>query len=151
MISKGMWAVSSGSYSDYRVMAVCDSKQRAEKAASVLNSEGGYGEAFAEEIRYLDHDPKQYTIHSINENLWDNGTSSEHHESQRTEWEHDLMFPEHVRPVGWRWVRAPMHDNKGGRLEVYGTSLKRVQKVFSDKTAEIRATDALRLRTEAHS
>lgn len=147
MVAKSMWVVSRGSYSDYRVMAICDSKERAEKAAKLLE----YGEGFAEELIYLDHDPKRYTVHEISENLWDNGATTQHQESQRTEWEHDLLFPERLRPVGWRWVRAPVHHNEGGRLEVYGTSLTRVQKVFSDKSAEIRATDTLRLRSEAHS
>lgn len=148
---KTVWGVSRGDYSAYRVMAICDSQERAERIVGLLADPNGYGDADAEAFIYFDRDPVRVTTYSMSCEVWDNGTTSETRESVRTEWEMDMLWPERNVPVSWRWVRAPIHQNKGGRLEVGGTSRTRVAKVFSDRRAELLAVDAVRMRPEAHS
>jgi hypothetical protein len=66
--------------------------------------------------------------------------------SSRENW----LAPEQLsKPVTWRWVRAPVHDGKGGRLEVYGTDEQRVRQTFSDRKAQLLTEDAFRMRREA--
>lgn len=69
-------------------------------------------------------------------NLWDNGKESETKTSMRTVW----PFADYAgipSAVSWRWVRAPVHNNAGGRLTVEGIDHERVRKVFSERRAEI--------------
>lgn len=146
---KFRWAVSSGSYSDYRVKCIVSSKKLAEQIAAVETD--GYTSYFVESIPFFDRMPERITVHGIQANLWDDDTSDEAAVSERVEWEHDMLYPEQIAPVRWRWVRAPVHNTKGGRLEVYGTDLTRVRKVFSDRRALILSGDPLRSRREATS
>ena len=143
------WAVSSRSYSDYRVLCICDSKKRAERIAGLYNADReNYGDAMVETIPYFAREPVQVTSYERQANVWDDGTVSDQRDSQNTEWEFSMFWPERNTPVGWRWVRAPIHDGKGGRLEVYGTDRKRVLRVFSDRKAQLLVEDAFRMRGE---
>ena len=147
-----LWAVSRGSYSDYRVLCVCDSKKRAKGVVKAMKAskQSLYGDdPFVEEIVYLDRDPERVTVYGISEELLDSGESDNRRDSERVEWEHDMLYPEYNRPVTWRWVRAPYIEKRGGRLEVNGTDLERVRKVFSDRRAMILSDDAMRARKEA--
>lgn len=139
-----MWAVSSGSYSDYRVLCVCATKKDAERIIARAADE------FADEMRVeqkilADDTTAPEEILNLTVNLWDDGTEGGHREWVRAQWPWDYGY---APPVKWRWVRAPIHDNKGGRLEVSGSDHERVRRVFSDRRAQIKAEDALRLKPE---
>ena len=138
-----MWGVSRGSYSDYRMLCVCDSKKRAKEIAALTD------DGMVEALPYFDRDPKRVTTFWLNENLYDDGTTDERYESQRTEWEFDMLYPERIAPVRWRWVRASIHRGRGGRLEVSGTDLERVRKVFGDRRGMLLTDEAMRSRREA--
>jgi hypothetical protein len=144
------WIVTKGEYSDYSVMCVCDTKERAEQIVALYNGDSAfsYGDARVEAVIYLDREPKKLTTYFRQVQVWDDGHTDAERENQNVEWEFDLLWPERAKPVTWRWVRAPMHNNKGGRLEVAGTSAKRVAKVFSEKRAQLLADDAMRMRQE---
>src|SRR5207253_3337328 len=110
-----------------------------------------YSDARIEEMPMLSAVPEKVTLHERYVQVWDDGTTSDQVEQVRTEWPFDMLWPERNRPVGWRWVRAPIHNGRGGRLEVWGTSKGRVDKVFSERRAQLLADDAFRARSEARS
>lgn len=152
MTGRVAYVVSRGTYSDYRVLAVADSKKRAKKMADALNEDvSSYDRAEVETLPYFDRDPEKVTIYGLMAELMDNGSVRNERQADRVEWEHDTLYPEYAVPVHWRWVRAPMYHGKGGRLEVHGTDRERVRKVYSEKRAEILSGEPLRARNEAHS
>lgn len=105
--------------------------------------------AEVESLPYFDRSPERIEVHERQENVWDDGTTSDLSVRVKVEWEHDMLYPERIAPVLWRWVRAPMHKGKGGRLEVYGTDPERVARVFSDRRAHLLAEDTFRMKREA--
>lgn len=146
-----MWTVESGEYSDHRVLCVCRTKKQAQEIADALNAnKSGYYDAYvgtlpiATGVNYV-------TTYTMQCNVWDDGTTTETSESVRTELDIDMLWPERERPVGWRWVRAPIHNGRGGRLEVFGTDHEAVRRTFSDRRAQLIAEDAFRKRREAKS
>jgi len=145
-----MWALSSGSYSDYRVLCVCPSKKVAKQLAARYNADNrSYDEVYVEQIAFVsDPDIQRIEIMSMFQEIWDNGEISEPRQQYRVEWPFDLLYPEAAVPVSVRWVRAPIHHNKGGRLEVHGTDHERVRKTFSEMSAALRTDDALRAKGE---
>ena len=145
-----LWAVTKGSYSDYRVLCICDSKERAKRIASLPAKDSWSDDRNVEEILFFDRDPVTVTTYSISEELLDDGTTHAYREDIRSEWEFDMLYPERNRPAIWRWVRAPYIENRGGRLDVSGTDLERVRKVFSDRKAMLRSDDAMRAKRESH-
>lgn len=146
-----MWTVESGEYSDHRVLCVCRTKKLAQELVDALNGDSSrWGNAFigslpvATGVNYV-------TTYTQACEVWDDGTTTQTTESIRTELDIDMLWPERAKPVGWRWVRAPIHNGKGGRLEVFGTDLEAVRRTFSDRRAQLIAEDAFRSRREAKS
>lgn len=135
MARKHVWAVSSGEYSDYRVLAICDSKKRAEAIAA--QDESGYGSAFVEKIPYWDTDPRVRTVYGRECVITKAGEVKDEQVRDRDEHEVYALWTSRMVPSTVRWVRAPMYDGKAGRLEVYGTSKTRVLKAYSEHIARI--------------
>ena len=147
-----LWAVTKGDYSDYHVLCVCPSKELAETVKRAYDGdEDSWGSANVEAMLFLNREPQKITTHHRFVTIWDEGTTTDQGERQRDEWEFDLLYPEDRKPVHWRWVRAPMHNGKGGRLEVSGTDPKRVGKVFTEKRAQLIADSVMRSRKEIRS
>jgi len=143
---KTMWAVTSGSYSDYHVLCVCDSEARAKRIAATPT--GGYPSYDVQTIPYRDDDPQQIVIHGLECEVWDDGTATEQRTSIEVEWDFDMLWPErNVRSIS-RWVRAPVHKNHGGRLEVHGNDLEAVRHSFSDLRAQLMTTSGMRGKRE---
>ena len=146
------FVLSRGSYSDYRVLAVCDTEERAKNAAKAINADKNrWDEVMVEEILYLDRDPVRITVFKVTENLWDNGSTSHYNDFGFTEWEFDLSHDADRQPARWRWIRAPMHERRGGRLEVTGTDHELVLKTFAERKAMLQNDDALRAQVEIKS
>jgi hypothetical protein len=145
---KFMYCVSSGSYSDYRVLCVCDSQKRAKAVAAAMRADDdGYRQdAQTETIAFVDYDPVKVDVYSLSVEVWDNGTTTTERDYTHSEWPFDAFVP--LVRVAWRWVRAPVHKNKGGRLDVHGTDQEAVRRVFSDRRAQLLAEDAFRLKRE---
>lgn len=149
-MAETMWAITSGSYSDYRVLCLCQSKSDAKRLAARMNAAGGSIDAEIEEFPVVsDPDVKQVETLRMNVDLWDDGSEGEERISYWTEWPFDRWAD--TRPVQWRWVRAPVHNGRGGRLEVSGTDHKRARKVFSERKALVKNDDAFRSKLEARS
>ncbi|AYB70187.1 hypothetical protein SEA_ONEIAGILLIAN_77 [Microbacterium phage OneinaGillian] len=147
---KTMWAISSGDYSDYRVTAVCESKEIAEAVAKKMNMlEGhkGYGEYGIEEMPVLDESVHRVMVHHMNVEIRDAGGTGTERQWKSPAW----AFEEDAVEVAWRWVRAPMYNGKAGRLDVWGTNLERVRKVLGDQRAMLMADDAYRANVELKS
>ncbi len=140
-IVRTMYAVSRGSYSDYGVLCLCDSEQVANKIAKKVGSE-----AFVESFVVVDESVSQDRVLKISQVLWDDGSEGGVREFIDEEWPWDLYTTHSCK---WRWVRAPSHKGKGGRLEVNGSDHERVRKVFTEKRTMLKANPALAAITEA--
>jgi len=141
-----VYAVSKGSYSDYRVMCVCPTKKDAKRVAAKYNANTTYEKAGVETLLVVDGDVQQVEVLSLSTTLWDDGTESAQRETYRVEWPFDALFG--TPRAEWRWVRAPMHHDQGGRLDVHGIDHELVRRVFSEQRAALIADDAYRARRE---
>ena len=146
---KSIFAVSSGSYSDYRVLAVFETKKDAEIWAKELTEakvsydgvEADYPllpeGAQVEEMLLVPKGvaPYKVTHYELRAELWDNGKVDE--QDLQVNVEYAITSYEGIPPTRprVRYIRAPCHENKGGRLEIHGDSEKKVRKVFSEKVA----------------
>jgi hypothetical protein len=145
MSAETVHVISSGSYSDYRVHAVvkgskADAERLAERANGIKDT---YHDDYEiETLPVVTPDVERVSILHIQEQIWDDGTTTDRHEQTSVEWPFDTLYD--LSEMTWRWVRAPMHKNRGGRLEVRGTDHERVRKVFSDRRAALMVDDALR-------
>lgn len=145
---KTMWAVSSGSYSDYRVHAVCDSEATAKTIVARANADANTYERYEiEELAFID-DPtiKKAETLRLRVNIWDDGTETQQSETFIVEWPFDTLWD--LTDCSWRLVRAPIHNGKGGRIEVWGTDHERVRKVFGERRALFHSDDAFRSKRE---
>ena len=142
-----VWLVVTGSYSDYQVECAAASEADGEQIAATINASGsGYEGARVESVPLVTPPVHPVTVYRASVTVWDDGRV-EHHELwqyARWPWEHEAS-----RPVRWRWVRAPMYEGKGGRLDVTGTDRERVFKVASDRAAMIHADPVLARKREA--
>lgn len=146
-MSEIAWAVSTGEYSDYNVMCVCDTKERAETIAATYNGDSSYESARVEAFRLISSDPQRVTLHRRSVILYDDGTVRDERHWLSMCWDFELD-PIDDGPVRWRWVRAPIYQGKGGRLNVWGTDGERVARVFSDRRAQLLANHAYAAKME---
>lgn len=144
MKRREIWVVESGSYSDYRIHAAFPDKATA-KAAAALGDQ--YHVASLPELTMADL--SLVIVLRMDINIWDDGTESQERANVRTEVPFDMLYPEDEKPAHWRWVRAPIHENKGGRLEVSGTDHERVRKLYTELRGRLHAEDAFRMKKEA--
>lgn len=152
---KHLWAVASGEYSDYRVHAVFETKAQAD-AAALLNVPDSYNDYRVEEIQFYPKGTKakMVTVYSLQVNLWDDGRWNRGNSNSSAEPSGALNPISRVQPEfnSWhadagprpktRFVRAPCHNGKGGRFEVYGTNRSAVLKTVKDRVAEHTAVGA---------
>ena len=141
-----VWVVSSGTYSDYRVHCAALSKAAAQGIVAALNGADGR-RYFAEPVPAIEN-AERVTVYGIEAIVTDDGTVREESVRDRDEWNVDPLYPQRLRPVTVRWVRAPIYNGQAGRLEVYGLDEERVRKTYSDMRAELIADPALRKRRE---
>jgi hypothetical protein len=140
---KQMWVVVSGHYSDKSVHCVCDTQERAELIAATPMGDGL--DAYrAEPLLFMDRDPALVLIYSQSGEVRDDGTTSEARTSLRSSWDFDEFFPRAHAQGLVEWRRGPVHDGRGGRLEVHGTDLEGVRATFSDLVAQLHSNVDLR-------
>lgn len=142
-----VWLVSSGSYSDYRVLCAAPSKKAAEDIVRTLNAADEWAKYFAEQVPVIEQ-AERVAVYGLEAIITDAGTVREESARDRDEWNVDPLYPERRRPVTVRWVRAPCYNGRAGRLEVYGTDRERVRKTFSDMKAQLLADPVLRKHRE---
>lgn len=140
------WGVTSGSYSDYTVLCICPSKADAEAVAVKLRSEahGWHRDATTQEFGTADASTEPVSVLYLTTEIFDDGTERPGRDDAENRW----PFEDYWVKSQWRWVRAPIHRGKGGRLEVQGTDHERVRKVFSDTRAQLIADHAFRASKE---
>ena len=132
-----VWAVTTGSYSDYQVRGLFPTKELAEQAATELRGQpdGWHRDADVEAFVLWSADdmPEVITYWRVQQTWWDDGRVTDEREDERRE--HELVLFDPV-PTGdrpnVRWVRAPTHNGKGGRIELTGRSLEGCRKVLSE-------------------
>ena len=146
MSDKSVWLVSSGSYSDYRVHCAAPSKRGAREIVAALNGADEWTKYFVEQVPVIEK-AERITVYGIEAIIEDAGTVREESVLDRDEWNVDPLYPERLRPVTVRWVRALIY-HQAGRLEVYGLDEERVRKTYSDMRAQLLADPALRSRKE---
>lgn len=145
---KTIWAVSSGSYSDYRVLFLCDSEELAESAAKSLyaDPESWHSDARVEEMELYSRLPERVPYITFLAEIRDVGGVVS--ERSIPTIEHEGASYEPLIPCQWRWVRAPVHHGLGGRLEVSGTDHELCRKVYGEKRALLVADAVFRAQVE---
>ena len=147
-MTEQVWIVSSGGYSEYRVHCAAPSKAAAQSIVDELNAATDkWSEYFVGEVPVIEK-AERITVYGFEAVITDAGNVREESVRDRDEWNVDPLYPQRLRPVTVRWVRAPIYNGKAGRLEVYGTDRERVGKTFSDMKAQLLADPALRKRRE---
>ena len=146
MSDESVWVVSSGSYSDYRVHCAAPSKKAAQGIFDVLNGDDEWTKYFLEEVPVFEK-AERITVYGFEAVIADDGTVREESVCNRDEWNVNPLYPERLRPVTVRWVRAPIY-HQAGRLEVYGTDLELVRETFFNAKSQLVADPGLRKRRE---
>ena len=142
-MSDRVWLVSSG----YRVHCAAPSKKAAQGIAAELNADDKeWSKYFVERVPVIKK-AERVTIYGVEAIVTDDGTVRDESVRDSDEWNVNPLYPERLRPVTVRWVRAPIY-HQAGRLEVYGTDEERVRKTYSDMRAQLLADPALRSRRE---
>ena len=126
-MSDRVWLVSSGHYSEYLVHCAAPSEKAAENIVRALNATDEWAEYFVEEVPVIKK-ADRVTVEV---------------ECNRVEWNVNPLYPERLQPVTVRWVRAPVHNGRGGRLGVYGLHQDLVRETFSDMKARLVADPVL--------
>ncbi len=138
-----MFAVSSGEYSDYRVLCVCPTKADAEAVAALFNEHIQFEHAEVESLPLITGDMEWPCRLTMQVRIREDAT---------TDQAPDKL--ERIPPWGecssveWIWGREPKNV-PAGWLTVTGKDHERVRKVFSDRRAELIAVESLRLRAGA--
>ena len=112
-----------------------------------MNADHARGDYMVESLPVIDR-AERVTIYGVEAIVTDNGTVREESVRDRDEWNVDPLYPQRLRPVTVRWVRAPIYHGRAGRLEVYGLDEERVRKTYSDMRAQLLADPELRKRRE---
>lgn len=146
---KDVYVISKGDYSDYSVLCACPTKKDADVIAKRMNEDDDVwgGPVRVERLPVHTADVEKVAILRMRVNIWDDGTTTLESASVSHEWPFDTVFDDPM-PMKWRWVRAPVHGGRGGRLEVSGTDHERVRRVFSDRRAMLLTDDAMRAKRE---
>lgn len=141
--SKVMWLVGNGGY-EYNAHAVCHTKADADRLAAKMrlysaqldNMYGSFHDVQVDSIMVVDADLEPQRLYRRNVNLWDNGEAELVKASSLFQW--PFYQASHVtdETPRWRWVRAPIHNGNGGRLEVWGLDEPSVDALLAEKLAD---------------
>jgi hypothetical protein len=138
-----MWAVASGEYSDYGIDAICGDRETAEAWAKAMNESADTcgSDHRVESIEFVPAgvEPFQVTHYTRHAELYDSGKLVEHDMRVDVEWAVGSYMGIPPSRPHVRFVRAPVYQDKGGRLEVRGASEEAVNKVFSERVAAWKA------------
>ena len=133
---KKMYAISNGSYSDYRVTALFPTRELAEAAAQASNGrKDGWADYFVESFPVYDEVPEPVTSYKRSVTVWDSGEETNVREESETALPWDHFWEPPLRPKS-RYVRAPILAR--GRLDVYGRYKATVDQAYSDGLARLR-------------
>jgi len=134
---KTVYAVSQGSYSDYRVEVLFESREQAELIAAENNDY--FSDKRVEEFLLYDEGemPTKMAEYSLVCEIFDAGIVQERDPGITVEYPWAFWSGTPTERPKVRYVRAPIHKDKGGRLEVRGSNKQAVQQAYSDNKARI--------------
>jgi len=135
-----VFALVTGCYSDYRVLATFATREDAQRAARRHKELDEWSDdARVETLDFYPEgvEPKRVVTHLFQCVLLDDGTIRDHHpngdpHTASTSWDYDMLWAVGERPR-LRYVRAPCYGNTGGRLEVTGLDERACAQAFSDR------------------
>ena len=131
-----LWAVTRGSYSDYRVLALFGTEEQANEAASMA---GDYDvESFMLCPAGAEFTTDSVTTFSASQEFRDDGEVRDLRISVDTEPWFDRWRYCGPRPTV-RFVRAPAHKDLGGRLEIQCTDREALMKAATDMKSQLLA------------
>lgn len=136
-----VYAITSGEYSGYRVLAVCEDKKTAERWARAIN---GQQDARVEAMTYIKagEPPRRQHRVDVIETWWDSGQVEDFDCEEVDEYAIASYRGEApARPVV-RFVRAPVHNGRGGRIEVAARTKVEAMKVYSEQKAMWKSSPA---------
>ena len=141
--SKVMWLVGNGGY-EYNAHAVCHTKADADRLAAKMrlysaqldNMYGCFDDVQVDSIMVTDGDLEPDRLYVRMVELWDNGTSDPVRAHSTLQWPFYQYKHAPDSVPRWRWVRAPIHDGNGGRLEVWGLDGATVDALLAEKLAD---------------
>lgn len=139
-----VWAVSSGSYSSYRVHAIFATEAAAQSVCDIENgTTSGWGDYAVESFELLDG-AERHVDYEIKVDRTPRGAFSEPTsfleggfylwESERLRWEWESPTPRNGRPKATRW--------RNGGMIVIGRDREAVRKSVYDTIAQVRAQEA---------
>lgn len=139
MSYKYVYAISHSEYSDYSVTCICETEEEANKLRDKLNDETNETvyKYYVERFLLCDSSIQKTLVLSISITLWDDGTESQ----KVVKWTEEWPFNYEGNPsCNWRWTRAPIHKEKGGTLEVWGTNFTLVRRTYKEKRLMLKNT-----------
>lgn len=135
-----VWAVSSGAYSDYGVIAIFATEKQAEDFAAVVPSHGWRSDAFVEAMTFYDEGETPQAV----EVFWRRGRVIDgevvaDETSSDTQWECDGLWGDPKPLFGARTYCPPVDKGVGQRVEARGTDKRKVDKAFTDRIMQAKA------------
>ena len=131
-----LWAVTSGDYDSYRVHAIFEDEADAKEAASIRHDYKDYQVEAMLVGRRGQKPSEMVTTYSLRQELRDDGQHFDHAIDVDTEPWFDKLYESDAKPRT-RFVRAPVHEGKGGRMEVRGTDREAVLAAADDLRAKL--------------
>lgn len=134
-----IFTVEAGCYSDHTVLGVFDDEATATAWCEAIksNPDGWHTDAWVGRIALVEAGTKPVKVTRWTQyvELWDDGTVDTKGPWSNTDYPISSLFGLPPKRPKVRYVRAPVHNSKGGRLEVVGNSEKVVAKVVSERIA----------------
>jgi hypothetical protein len=146
-----VYVLSSGEYSDYRVLCACPSKADAEalrRRFDTLGRRVGNDTLAVEELPMVTADARCLDVLHMATEILDDGIELNASTWHETAWPWEVSAGDQ-RSLEWSWYRPARRG--GGRLTVWGTDHERVRKVYGDRRAALLTDPALRARQEMGS
>lgn len=135
-IDESMWMLTTGEYSDYRVLAVTADKNTAKEWADFCNVSGD--RSYPVEVETIPviptgRKPYKESVWRASLDLWDNGREGgEITPTVETDVSFLLWEKPPNRPMVRR-VRTPWHRSEGGRVDVVGRTRESVVKCLQEQ------------------
>lgn len=125
-----VYVVTSGEYSDYRVLCACPDEATADRIAADVNRVDRYAGARVEELP-VRSESRIVKYSRLTCDVFEDGTASEPYVYESLKHETTCNYP----PFTVEWRDRPRRYGQARELVVYGTDEERVRQVFSEKRA----------------
>lgn len=137
---KRVWAVSSGEYSDYGVVAIFATEEQANAFAAVVGSHGWRSGAFVEAMNFYPEGetPRAVEVFTRRGRVV-NGEVEYDDTTIDTQWECDMLWGDPKPLYGARTYCPPIDKGVGVRIEARGTDRRKVDKAFTDRIMQAKA------------